>query len=461
MPQEIFNGGVCMVKKLTILFVSFWLITSCAPQGLPVEVQPSLTSTPNLESQRPEGNAASGSIAYIGANGDLYLSQGRGSDPQRITGDARTTVGLDQALILYTEPTWSPDGRQLAYIRTELKPDSQVEYRLDIFHLENFITSTVFMSEDHAPFYIYWSPNGKALSFLASTEGEEINLWTSGEGVEAQIVDQGQPYYWTWMADGERMLAHIGGSIESNPEGARLRFVGLEYSEQVDLGISPLNFQAPVLSPTGKQILVVGRTESVSDGLFLLSSEGELLAKLGDTEGRVAFDYSPSGRYLALVMGSEIEGVHVGKLVVMDLVNLQNPRTLPPVAHNIAAFWWSPTEDRLLYFVPNLVPENLTQPVHYGAQGDVDIRIQANIYDPIEDNSYLLMNFTPTQEFFRIMPYYDQYQRSATIWSPEGSHIVYCAALSGRHPGIFVIEADGMKAPIQVGEGLLGFWSFR
>jgi hypothetical protein len=451
-----------MVMRLRILFLSCWLITSCAPQAVPVEIHNNPTSTPNSEYQRQEGaTLVSGSIAYIGVDGNIYLSQAGDSNPQKVTDDARTAVGSDQALILYSEPTWSPVGGQLAYIRTQLQPNAVAEYRIDIFHMDRLTTSTTFLSEDHAPFYLYWSPDGKVLSFLTSGQSEEMELWTSVEGVEAQIVDRGQPYYWTWMADGERMLAHIGGSIENNPEGAGLRFVGSESSKRKDLRISPLDFQAPVLSPTQDQILVVGRTDSVSDGLLLLSLEGELLVKLGDTEGRVAFDYSPSGRYLALVTGTEIEGIHIGKLIVMDLLDLQNTRTHPKVAQNVAAFWWSPTEDRLLYFTPSLVPGNLTQPVRYSAQDDVNIRIQANIYDARMDSSYPLMSFAPTQEFFRILPYYDQYQRSATIWSPDGSYIVYSESFNGRRAGIFIINANGGKVPIQVGEGIHAFWSFR
>jgi hypothetical protein len=257
------------------------------------------------------------------------------------------------------------------------------------------------------------------------------------------------------------MLTHSGGSVDDNPAGARLQFVDLDNSPVQSLEISPLNFQAPVIPPAGAQILVVARQTNGTEGLFLLSQEGEPMVKLGDVEGRVAFDYSPSGRYLAMVIGPELQGVHVGRLVIMDLVDPQNPKRLPSIAEDVAAFWWSPISDELIYLKPGLVPDNLTQPIRNNVQGDVNVRLEVHLYSLADETHDLLTRFEPTQEFFRILPYYDQYQRSATLWSPDGSHIVYPALLQGEQGGIFVLVANPGSTPLQIGEGILAFWSWR
>lgn len=448
--------------RMCLLVIVSWMAASCNLAAVPVEVHPGATPENTRPIQTQAGrNETVGKIAYIGSDGNIYLWLGSGSAPITLTTDARTTAGTEAGLVSYQEPTWAPTGDQLAWVRSSLLPNQQWEYRLEVYDLSAGASTSFFTSAEQIPFYIYWSPDASVLSFLSAFDEDQMQLWTSVAGGQAQLIDHGQPYYWTWMEDSESFLAHIGGSVDRNPKGARLQFVSLGASVPEALVFSPLNFQAPVLSPTGDQILVVGRSRIGTDGLFLLSLQGEVLARLGAVEGRVAFDYSPSGRYLAVVTGPEVEGVHIGNLIVVDLVDPGDPHTLPSIAEDVAAFWWSPTQDRLVYLVPGFVPDNYTQPVSFGAQGDFSLRIQAQIYDVTQDRSYALTSFVPTKEFFRILPYYDQYQRSSTIWSPDGSHIVYSASLNGREPGIFIIDADGGRPPIPVGEGVLAFWSFE
>ncbi len=451
-----------MVKRSWVYIAFIYMVASCSFKSPPVEIHTSeVNEIPETETPISEHDGISGTIAFIGSDGNVYLVHGFDSSVKKLTDDASLDFNVGEGLIQYQEPTWSPGEDQVAYVRSELLDNGMGFYRLDIFDLRTQASSTYFESNEFAPFYLYWSPDGTALSFLTSAETSQLNLWTVSMEAEAQVIDRGQPYYWTWFPDSGGVLSHVGGSVDFNPNGAHLRLVRLGEMTSVELAISPLNFQAPVFTPDGKRILVVGRQDSGNSGLYLLSRKGDVLVKLGEVEGRVAFDFSPSGRYLAVVSGPEVEGVHLGDLVIMDLADPIDPRTLPVIAEDVAAFWWSPVEDRLIYFSPNVVREDFTQPVRFERQGELTLRLEGHIHDMQTGQGYMLMAFKPTPEFFRILPYYDQYQRSATIWSPDGSQVVYAASLNGDFSGIFMIDVDGGQSPEQVGEGKLAFWSFR
>lgn len=451
-----------MVKIALILMLLSGWIAGCSLQPVQVDVQ-----TAELPASNPTGeglepaNPLSGGIVFIGSDGNIQLSIDSSGPPEKLTTDARTASTSDDSLILYREPTWSPAGDRLAFVRNHIPIDAQVEHALEVFDLSTKSSSRIWTSGNEAPIYLYWSPDGRVLSFLSTGAGDDLNLWTSLDGREAQIIDRGQPYFWTWLADSKSLLAHSGGSVEWNPDVARLQFVEGGQNNAIDLGFSPLNFQAPLLSPTGEELIVAGRSKTGESGLFMLSLEGEVLAKLGTAEVRFAFDFSPSGRFLAIVSGPESDGFQLGNLTVVDLDDPGDLTTSPVIAEDVAAFWWAPGDDRLLYFMPGVLPENFAQPISFGNQGDGNLRVQASVYDSVTESSYPLMLFEPTRDFFRLLPYYDQYQRSATIWSPDGSHVVYSAVLTGREPGIFIIDVDGGTAPIEVGKGTIAFWSFR
>jgi hypothetical protein len=70
------------------------------------------------------------------------------------------------------------------------------------------------------------------------------------------------------------------------------------------------------------------------------------------------------------------------------------------------------------------------------------------------------MAFTPTDSFLNIFPFYDQYQRSITIWSPDSREIVIAGSQGQENPGIYVIDAlEGGSA--RIADGDLAFWSWK
>lgn len=62
---------------------------------------------------------------------------------------------------------------------------------------------------------------------------------------------------------------------------------------------------------------------------------------------------------------------------------------------------------------------------------------------------------------FSVLPYFDQFQRSATIWSPDSRLILFTALTAGGSPGLFVARADRTLTPRFLSSGDYAFWSWK
>jgi hypothetical protein len=69
--------------------------------------------------------------------------------------------------------------------------------------------------------------------------------------------------------------------------------------------------------------------------------------------------------------------------------------------------------------------------------------------------------FQPNQQLLTILPTFDQYHRSATIWSPDSAYLVLSAMTQEGAPGIWVVPASGQLPPRFITPGILAFWSWR
>jgi WD40-like Beta Propeller Repeat len=107
------------------------------------------------------------------------------------------------------------------------------------------------------------------------------------------------------------------------------------------------------------------------------------------------------------------------------------------------AFFWSPTGDRLLMLTPE------------GA-GDVPLhrwRVWAGRERFVGDP------FLPSPTFLRAyLPFFDQYARSLTPWSPDGSAFAYAGLHEGR-AGIWVQGLDGARERRFVAPGEVVGWA--
>ena len=241
------------MKKKSIFLLCALMISSCLPQGMDVPQSPLLSV---LERK-------SGLIAYMGVDGNIYVSDQGGGNLVQLTDDAQIPENQGQAFLYYQHPTWSRDGSQLAFVG--LRSDGeQVETNVIVADVDEESQKEVHRSTSEIPIYLNWSPDNQNVSFISSNEtGDNIILQSvPAEGGDRTILDIGSPYYWSWAPDGNVMIVHAGGAGASVPEHLAFLDVDAPIIAEQALDItaeflreaSTQAFQAPAWSPTGSHI---------------------------------------------------------------------------------------------------------------------------------------------------------------------------------------------------------------
>jgi TolB protein len=427
------------------------LVTACLPTGQDLASQSPLLAA--LERK-------SGLIAYVGVDGNIYTINQGGGNETAITSDADLPDPEDAAKNsrIYLFPTWSHDGRRLAFAGISGTTEAILQASIHTAAADGKDLAELFSSDFAQPIYLYWSPDSEHLTFLTSTEAGGLLLqMVSAQGGQAQILDEGQPFYWSWAPDGRRMLIHSGG----NGANARLSFL-FPQDEVIEelLDVRPALFQAPAWQPHGDSLLLSAEGNDGKNELMLLGAQGEVEASLAELgSGSAAFAWSPDGRKVAY-LSSEI-AQSLGALGPLKVVDLDKPEAMVTSDdEQVFAFFWSPNSERIAYFVPRQVPVSSDGGGEEGSENTV-IVLGLYMLDVASGANERITVFQPTPQFLNVMPYFDQYHRSATIWSPDSKNVVISGYDGAGAPGILVIHASGDLEPRRIGDGTLAFWSWE
>jgi Tol biopolymer transport system component len=321
---------------------------------------------------------------------------------------------------------------------------------LFVYNVDAEASTNVYASETEFPFYLYWSPDNENVSFLSTTAGGQSILLQSVpvESGERTVLDAGSPYYWSWAPDGSVMIVHTGSEATSTPE--HLAFL------QVDAGViedgldeTPASFQAPAWSPNGERILYTRVNDNGGKELVAANSKGEFQQALAEFELNAAFAWSPDSELVAYIEGTEsLNAGIVGKLHVLDLATSEDFFQ----ADEVFAFFWSPNSRKLAYFIPLQITDS---------SGQAQFVLQLNMLDAVSGESKELFTFAPTNQFSSILPYFDQYHQSATIWSPDSNNLLLAFVDPDGNPGIAVVAASGQLQPRLLAPGFVAYWSWR
>ena len=444
--------SVTMVKVrpfLLVLAFSILLPGLTIACGLSSELVEQATPTPVVKT---------GSIAYTGTDGNIYTIDHKGENRKALTQDAELNPEQGESFRQYMYPTWAPDGIHLAFIEFSLSPESAPLSRLLSVNTENLESIETFASDEFFPFYLYWSPDSQKISFLSNgtTQGNLALHLAFTDASQNQVVDLGQPYYWDWSPDGKEIISHTGGSIGVNPE-AKLAFLPMQdpYLSQ-SLDLLPSFFQAPDWSPAGEAIAMFVQTEKKGI-LMLLGKSGGERHIIAESDGAVTFAFSPDGKQLAYSVLSETRAdLGFQDLYVVQLSDPDEKKLLRTGI--ILGFFWSPDGEHMALFTPSDAGEGI-ELVGF-RQGQHEFQFDLGVIDLASAEFRHLIAFTPTESFLNIFPFYDQYQRSITIWSPDSREIVIAGSQGQGDPGIYVINAlEGGSA--RIADGDLAFWSWK
>jgi Tol biopolymer transport system component len=424
---------------------------ACLPEGFRLPQSDLLSA---LERQ-------SGQIAYVGVDGNVHITDQGARRASDLTADALVTPDSKGRLVQYDLPTWSPVDRRLAFMKVESIQGGGLTASVLVAEGASEPVE-VYRNQTDVPIYLYWSPDGEWIGFLTGGIGGgplALRIAPAGGG-EAVIIDTGRPYYWAWSPSERAIFAHVGGASSDDPGQARLSFLSLgESVSEVGLRLEPGMFQAPAFSADGKSLLFATDLESGAGGLMLATAGGEVHSVVAEFPGAVAFAWAPQGHKVAYVASRERGQLLPGDLYFLDLADPDHPVQTVTEAEQVAAFFWAPDGERLAYMVPVIysaegaeIPNNV--PVS-------EIYLALYVTDSRDGTTKLLGTFRPTQPMLQIIPFFDQYQRSATIWSPDGNYLVISVLDDSGAEGVFLVPSSGSLEARFLVPGRLAFWSWE
>jgi hypothetical protein len=215
--------------------------------------------------------------------------------------------------------------------------------------------------------------------------------------------------------------------------------------------VHPAYFNAPAFAEDGKRFVVAEFVEPDEMALILHSAEDCKAEEIGRIMGATSFSWSPDGQTLAYIDGEPTSaGGLIGPLTMLNFEDPSKPEIFFTGAENVMIYFWSPDGKSVAYFEPFFVQRN----------GGRLFLLQVKLLDLESGEIRLLSRIRPTRTFMRhLVPFYDQYQRSATIWAPDSRHIVLNAVTRDGDPGIYVVSLENPEEPRFIAYGLLPVWS--
>lgn len=387
-------------------------------------------------------------IAFIGNDFNLWLVKPDGTNQRRITTDGRT----------YRFPTWSPDGRYLAFLG---RGDSSRTV-LYLSPTDHGVPTVAYSNAASPPFYLYWSPDSKALTFLTQeVSGLALRLIEPANPERERVMGVGSPFYWAWSPHSDKLLLHVGGSRISSKE-AHISLLDNEVgANRVELDLRPGRFQTPLWASDGRHFYTIALDDNVADAIYEADAETLDQRKVVDLSGFSLMVLSPSNRQIAYL---QLEQGISPPFGLAYLVNVDGTDKKQIMNSPVASIYWSPDGKKLALLSlvrplegPTAKAAGLAAPL---AQG---VSLRWWVYNVENDELQPLFTFDPTTAFLQTIPYFDQYHLSLTFWSPDSRFLVVTKAQDDQNilGGVYVVDTEGKAEPQKVGEGTLAVWSWQ
>ncbi len=283
-----------------------------------------------------------------------------------------------------SQPAWSPDGRQLAFVRAV---DNKPQIFLLSFDGGEPMQLTKFKYGASSP---KWSPDGKTILFAASVSlkdllkdtdlnpSKEIPKWPYEK---PGFTDNAPLKNNSAKADPDGHWEEVRAYLENNTADKKAKVINkLNFQEEATTsgessfnhffmvnaiaGAQPVaithgfyRFTGAEFTPDGKQLVLTGDIDdqqnpdrSLESEIFLANIDGSNLKMLLGAEGKSynSAKISPSGKWLAFQYGNT-SFVDVPAMAIMPLNGSSKDITNIPFDRNKGNFTWS-KDEKYIYF---------------------------------------------------------------------------------------------------------------
>jgi TolB protein len=449
------TGSRAFVVAAAIIVV----VAACggpAPSGSPISTEaastnpsmPSASAAPSGSATIDRPIASTGSLAVRAFDGSLSV----------IDADGEQTLLSDAARGTFGFPTWSPDGSRIAAVRARGSGTQVVMF--DTSSSEDPVEPVIlFDNEAIAPFYLFWAPDGEAVSFLA-TEGNVLALRIAPSDGSAPVdgsgpgatIRTGNPFYYDWIGR-DRLIAHIGVGPD-----AFLGEIGLDGVAADEALTDPGEFRSAVVSRDRTSIAFVRGHDRTESAIVVAARDGSGEHAM-TVFGPSAMAFDPAGTTLATIGPNEPVppdlAFPIGPLRLIDAASGE-VRTL--LDGFVVGFWWSPDGKTIAAL--------RVQPAFASASGASPVPSPT----PIDNEPHLVFVdvasgqvrsqpvVQPDERFIdTFLIYFDQYALSHRIWAPDSSSFLLPEALPDGSTQLTVRFPDG-EPPVLL-DGDIGFWS--
>ncbi|MCB0036470.1 MAG: hypothetical protein KDE51_20700 [Anaerolineales bacterium] len=395
-------------------------------------------------------------IAVINTEGQL----------ETMTPTGRDRCVLSDGRYFYQFPAWSPDSCSIAVIGIEERQGGV--FVCDAPTVSHAPLRSIYESQKQQPFYLYWSPDNRYLSFLATHPRGDValHLVPLSAGIDgSRLIDMGRPYFWAWSLDSQSIFVHRGGGEKE----AQLGFIEHPF-EQLQQSIAfPGMFQTPGISVSGRYWAYTSLGQDETSHIVIEESQTRRRKRF-EHKGRTILSWSPTQDLLAVISPLEDAPHYYGML---RLIDPKSGRVNVLTDDSVIAFFWSPDGQKIAFFTlthgtdwRDARGDNLYVQEGYARGRPLPIRhnmtevwLDLNVVDIDSERSQLLTPFMPNPIFLnQYLPFFDQYALSHRLWSPNSKALTLPVIANDREQ-IVVVPIDGRTPPLAIAEGIMSSWS--
>ncbi len=404
-------------------------------------------------------------------------------------------VSFDVPGVVFGMPTWSPDGSRIAAVGSSADDAAVYVFRAPAADRGGPAKPiAVYRSSDSPPFYLYWTPDGRKVAFLATdADGLALRIAPAdgsapldGSGAGA-IIRRGAPLYFDWEG-ADRLLLHVGSG-----SSAFVGEVGLDGERAPRTLPGTGSFRAAGASRDGRFVAFVRAGQDPTGGEIVVAARDGTGPHGLPAFGPAAFNFDPTGDLLAAVAADRPVAnpppFPLGPLRLLD-PRSGDARTLLDGA--VVAFFWSPDGRTIaaLRLVDGGGNQALEAPATFVAARTVRVgsavpavpigagrvpapaeALFAAASPPpgvevrlvfVDVASGAIRSDRPVRlgsEFVNaLLPYFDQYALSHRVWAPDSSALLLPLVDASGGSRLVVLPADG-GADRPIAPGVSGFWS--